>query len=45
MEAVASQLNTVLALSQNGMLIPDEILAIMADIFKQNKENMKKDQP
>jgi hypothetical protein len=37
LEAVAAQLNTVLALSENGMLIPDEILDIMADIFEQDK--------
>ena len=39
--AVATQLDALLALSQNGMLIPDEILEQMFTIVAQDERNMK----
>jgi hypothetical protein len=41
LQAVEAQLETILALSENGVLIPDEILELMAAIFEQDEENMK----
>jgi hypothetical protein len=44
LQAVDAQLDTLLALAENGMLIPDEILELMGDIVAQDEENMKKDE-
>ena len=41
MEATYSQLETLLALSENGVDVPSEILEIMAKIFEQDERNMK----
>lgn len=41
LSAVEAQLDTVLALSQNGMLIPQEILDLMVTIIEQDEENIK----
>jgi uncharacterized membrane protein len=41
LQAVETQLDTLLALAENGMLIPDEILNLMAAIFEQDEKNMK----
>jgi hypothetical protein len=39
--AVATQLETLLALTENGMVIPDEILDLMCNILEQDEKNMK----
>lgn len=44
LQAVEAQLDTLLALAEDGMLIPDEILELMGNIVAQNEENMKKDE-
>jgi hypothetical protein len=44
LQAVEAQLDTLLALAENGMLIPDEILELMGNIVAQDEENMKKDE-
>ena len=41
LSAVSAQLDTLLALAENGMLIPDEILEQMCDIIDQDEKNMK----
>lgn len=44
LSAVAAQLDTLLALSENGILIPDEILGLMCDIIDQDEKNMKENE-
>jgi hypothetical protein len=43
MDAVYAQLETLLAISENGVLIPDEILGLMCDIIDRDERNMEKD--
>ena len=43
MDAVYTQLETLKAMAENGVLIPTEILELMATIFEQDEENMKED--
>jgi hypothetical protein len=39
--AVATQLDALLALAENGMLIPDEILDLMCNIMEKDEKNVK----
>ena len=41
MNAVFAQLETLLALSENGVDVPSEILNLMAAIFEQDERNLK----
>lgn len=41
LQVVETQLSTLLDLSENGVLIPDEILGLMAAIFEQDEQNLK----
>ena len=41
LQAVAAQLDTLLALVENGMLVPDEILDLICSILEQDEKNMK----
>ena len=43
MDAVYAQLETLKAMAENGVLIPDEILELMVTISEQDERNMEND--